>query len=917
MPKPKQTYYCEICDVKSSQKAHHKSHCETEKHTLALEVFKLRLEKLSSEELKSAYRTDNINDIIENKVNGIPIIIKQKPNGEELWNISSVANNVEDTANYNTAKSELMRVIKKCHDILYKFGISGEKAQNDIMRILTLKLLEKQFNNTESQLYAKCEEFKDIKNYEEYMSYCCDIKKLAYMDTNIFRKWKFLVTKFLINILNQIYFEQDTSFNCRNENGIKDIIIAISEINITEDSYTTVSGDIHEMFLAYGGKKSAKQFGQFFTPRKLIDCMYYGIKDIAPEYISVNPSSLVYDPCMGTAGFLTRFYNLVNPINGTIEVESKNFYGCEMEQDTIKQGVMNMYSATGNLSSNIFQCNSLSENSLVFTTKMDNIITNPPFGTKCKYDDLLKDFTNTFTEKFETEEQRISKFKEIYPLKVNNGACLFIQHCVYMLKEGGHCIIVLPDGELFEGSSKWSKDFRNWWCSSVNITHILSVPGGTFDHAGVKTNVVFFKKSGSAESIRFMETTKECNIIKDVFTIDKEDLKASGYSLNVETYKPEKVENYDVPMVKLGDVLETIKTGKDLTKAEQQQNIGDIPYIGSGNKQVNKINKYLINGKYIITGRVGTIGNFEVVNGKYWINGNAHYFNTNSNTNFDYIYYYLKFNNCILYNIIKGTNERKRVNIEDLKNIKIPLPSLEVQEQIVKELDELQEHIDSQQQHIERLKKQVDMAKTYVNYEEITELIKDCEKVKLGDIMKLDGNGKTNSKDITNTNEYSFYSASLNNPSGTHNNYDFDGDNYLLIVKSGGSSSKPISRNYGIGKVFKVSGKIACNIAVFKLSLTSNNNLNYLYKFLDDKQLEIQKLAKYATNNGNIDMIKLMNIKIPLPSLEIQEQIVKLYEEREKQVNETETLLKAEEKQLEQLKSFGKAIIKQFCISNE
>ena len=48
------------------------------------------------------------------------------------------------------------------------------------------------------------------------------------------------------------------------------------------------------------------------------------------------------------------------------------------------------------------------------------------------------------------------KFQYIYPIKTNNGACLFIQHCVYMLETGGVCAIVLPDGELFDGSSKWS-----------------------------------------------------------------------------------------------------------------------------------------------------------------------------------------------------------------------------------------------------------------------------------------------------------------------------------------------------------------------------------------------------------------------------------------------------------------------------
>ena len=145
----------------------------------------------------------------------------------------------------------------------------------------------------------------------------------------------------------------------------------------------------------------------------------------------------------------------------------------------------------------------------------------------------------------------------------------------------------------------------------------------------------------------------------------------------------------------------------------------------------------------------------------------------------------------------------------------------------------------------------------------------------LGELFKLNGNGKTNSSIITNSGEYPFYSASVNNPTGTHNNYDFDGNEYLLIVKSGGSASNPFSLNYGIGKVFLVKDKCAANIAVFQLlPIFKNNLLKYFYYYLKYNQINIQKLAKYCVNNGNIDMIDLMNLKIPIPSIEKQKEIV-------------------------------------------
>ena len=137
-----------------------------------------------------------------------------------------------------------------------------------------------------------------------------------------------------------------------------------------------------------------------------------------------------------------------------------------------------------------------------------------------------KDLKGTYEKKFPDSPV---KFEDIYPLKTNNGACLFVQHCVYMLAEGGFCAIVLPDGELFEGNSKWSKTFRKWLSEQVNIRTILKVASGTFEHAGVKTNVVVFTKDGPTQNIHFMETPKECNVVKDMFTISTGDLKRTDY----------------------------------------------------------------------------------------------------------------------------------------------------------------------------------------------------------------------------------------------------------------------------------------------------------------------------------------------------------------------------------------------------
>jgi type I restriction enzyme S subunit len=153
---------------------------------------------------------------------------------------------------------------------------------------------------------------------------------------------------------------------------------------------------------------------------------------------------------------------------------------------------------------------------------------------------------------------------------------------------------------------------------------------------------------------------------------------------------------------------------------------------------------------------------------------------------------------------------------------------------------------------------------------------KDIEIKILDDICDMTNKGNINTSDISNSGEYPFYSASVSNPTGSHNKYSFDDDEYILFIKSGGNSKNPQSLSHGIGKVYHVNGKSCGNTEVVKLiTVYKNILLKYLYYYLKNEQLNIQKLAKYSTNLGHIDMNEFMNLKIPIPSLEKQNKIVK------------------------------------------
>ena len=81
-------YTCEICKTKPDQISHHKSHLETQKHKDKKELFKLKLERLTEEELNEKYEENNVNNIMNNKETKIHESMKKLKDKEKTENIS-------------------------------------------------------------------------------------------------------------------------------------------------------------------------------------------------------------------------------------------------------------------------------------------------------------------------------------------------------------------------------------------------------------------------------------------------------------------------------------------------------------------------------------------------------------------------------------------------------------------------------------------------------------------------------------------------------------------------------------------------------------------------------------------------------------------------------------------------------------
>lgn len=106
--------------------------------------------------------------------------------------------------------------------------------------------------------------------------------------------------------------------------------------------------------------------------------------------------------------------------------------------------------------------------------KYDVIMTNPPFGGK---------------------ENKI--VQNNFPYPVQSTEALALQYIMRKLKDGGRAAVILPEGQIMFGSGKF-KEIRRELLEKFNVFAIVSLPQGVFSAmgAGVKTNIVFFEKSG-------------------------------------------------------------------------------------------------------------------------------------------------------------------------------------------------------------------------------------------------------------------------------------------------------------------------------------------------------------------------------------------------------------------------------------
>ena len=805
--------------------------------------------------------------------------------------------------------SNLTSIFKNCLDVLRdNEHLTGDKALRTLAHLLDLRLLEHQFGKT-----IDIDNFKyDFSDYgftekeeQEHKMKLLQIvrfsklaeSKEANLPTNMKYLWKDILS---VHPKTKNIFLEGKGFDITNQSTYKKLITKLNTFDF-ESIEEDVLGEAYEEVIK--DVMIGKTLGQFFTPPKVKKMM---VRLIDPQVKADGTIETIFDPAMGTGGFLINCLrhlitqSKVKNINLDWEFIRKfGVGGREAEPDTYQLAVSNMLISSGQM----FDEKLLQKGDTIrdpITNKYDIVLANPPFGIDgLDYNDIEHKLRN-----------------EYLPIKSNSAVPLFLQAIIYMLRIGGRCAVVLPEGQELFSKNKALSSVREFLMKTCDLKEVIYLPAGTFTHTSIKTCVFYFikkrecndaltikiktskttnketdreydfSKTHMTSKVNFCDFNPDNGVKHPLLEVSIDELSKNSYSLNYAEYLKDNVEEetYEEGIVvkTLGEVCE-FKNGTNITK--DKLIIGEYPVVGGGQSPLGYHNIYNVDENTILISKDGAYAGFvSKYNNKVFVSNHGIYISKiKENINKDYIYYLLKIViQQKLYDLQKGTAQ-PGVNKADIEKLKIPIPSIEKQKEIVKYLDFIYEKANkTSNDKIDELKK---LNEFCLNNQRV---FGDNEVKTLDEICDLSVKGNTNSKEISNTGEYPFYKASVSNPSGTHKSYCFEDIEYILFIKSGGNSSNPLSLTHGIGKVYLVNGKSSGNTEVVKIKNNEFVKLKYLYYYLQNEQLNIQKLAKYSTNLGHINMNKFKEFKISIPSLEKQKEIIEYCESNNNLIKQLE-----------------------------
>ncbi len=247
------------------------------------------------------------------------------------------------------------------------------------------------------------------------------------------------------------------------------------DFNNSDDRH--IFGTIYESILIE--LRDAGNKGEYYTPRAITQLM---TQMTAPKL-----GQRVLDPAAGTGGFLSAAIDFIRAKEvHTLDDEAvlqKSITGWEYKPVAYVLGLTNLILHGMDVPDYHYQDSLKTEyNSIGPKQQVDVILANPPFGAG-----IAAGVETNFPQSFRCRE----------------SADLFVILMIQLLKSGGRCAIVLPDGCITGDGYK--ERIREKLLTDCNLHTIIRLPQSTFHPATVSTNLLFFQKGTPTKEIWYWE----------------------------------------------------------------------------------------------------------------------------------------------------------------------------------------------------------------------------------------------------------------------------------------------------------------------------------------------------------------------------------------------------------------------------
>jgi type I restriction enzyme M protein len=483
-------------------------------------------------------------------------------------------------------------------------------------------------------------------------------------------------------------------------------------------------GDAFEYLLSVLGSQG--DAGQFRTPRHIIDFMV--------EIIAPKKTETVLDPACGTAGFLISSYkhilkaNTDKKGNSTLTPDDKgrlaqNFKGYDISPDMVRLSLVNLY-LHGFADPHIYEYDTLASQDR-WNDYADVILANPPFMSP---------------------KGGIMPHKR-FSVQSKRSEVLFVDYMAEHLTPQGRAGIIVPEGIIFQSQTAY-KQLRKMLIEEYLVA-VVSLPAGVFQpYSGVKTSILILDKSLAKKSntIAFFKVEndgfglgaqrREINkndmpqalaeiteylcrlragesgeVLHSMLglIVEKEKIAANGdYNLSGERYRDSVVRSSNYPMVPIGDICELFNGRAFKPEDWEGTESGGIPIIriqnlNNANSTFNYFTGEVIerntinNGELLFSwsGSRGTSFGAHIWNGGRAVL-NQHIFKVGFDESRATKMYLLHALNKAVTEVeenLHGGVGLVHITKGNLEKIQIPLPPLDVQNEIVAEIESYQKVI--------------------------------------------------------------------------------------------------------------------------------------------------------------------------------------------------------------------------------